>query len=501
MPIQLFTVKPDETITECRLLDTMYWGSVVHGIKGIKRVMPRRVDKVMGTDLFLSLYHWNPVFKGEDTPDAALTAYMQRLVDTPQFKKLRSKTVGDKHRAAAGAVRLFRELMRKNKSDLKSLLEAKHARDTTEAMSSKDVYEIVKGELDRAEHGMAEYIKSKPFISKEYKQSSTISKPNYFFNSNHPDYEGNSTVGALDTVDADMDAASELSDFHPPGKGYSLDPDSRGQRVMDTLLDEALVGKISSQDKLRSILKIAGRMRMILEGAKSKKPVPAPSSSNIKFGNDLERVLASELALLGDDELEDLFYLKYHEASLLTRDRKDKIQQGQGPFIGCVDFSGSMSGMPEQYALALFTSMARMAIKKKRKIVFIPFASNSHQGVEIKDAAGLIDTFTRSFDRLGNGTNFENPLSSAIGHIRFSKEFKKADILFITDGISNLTPRFVDEFTKDKKDLDFRLFGFNVMHDQWPENMKPLFDATSKMGKGGELTQLDWLDKVSGSLV
>ena len=140
MPIQLFTVKPDETITECRLLDTIYWGSVVHSIKGIKKVMPRRVDKVVGADLFLSLYHWSPAFKDDTcSPDKALSAYMQRLVATPQFKKLRSKTVGDKHRAAAGAVRMFRELMRKSKSDLKSLLEAKHAKDTVQAMSAPQV--------------------------------------------------------------------------------------------------------------------------------------------------------------------------------------------------------------------------------------------------------------------------------------------------------------------------------------------------------------------------
>jgi len=253
MPIQLFTVKPDETITECRLLDTMYWGSVVHGIKGIKKVMPRRVDKVMGTDLFLSLYHWNPVFKG-DSPDVALTAYMQRIVDTPEFKKLRSKTVGDKHRSTAGAVRLFRELMRKNKSDLKSLLEAKHAKDTTEAMSSPDIYDILKDGLDKAEYGMAEYIKSSPFNNKSIQPGQRIANPSQY------DTESGATTKSLDTVDADIEAAAELSDFHPPSKGYNLDPDTRGQRVMDTLLDENMVSKISSQDKLRNILKIAGRV-------------------------------------------------------------------------------------------------------------------------------------------------------------------------------------------------------------------------------------------------
>ena len=475
-------------------------------------MMPRRVDKVMGTDLFLSLYHWNPVFK-DDSPDAALSAYMQRIVGTPQFKKLRNKTVGDKHRAAAGAVRLFRELMRKNKSDLKSLLEAKHAKDITEAMSSPQIdggvgWSAIKDGLDKAEHGMADYIKANPFKSSKTnvvpntrrRLSDDVKSPSpKFRNSNSKEWEGIDTMSSLDTVGADIEAAGELSDFH--AKGYSLDPDTSGQRVMDTLLDDNLVSKISSQDKLRNILKIAGRMRMILEGAKSKKPVPAPSSANVEFGNDLERVLASELAYLADDELEDLFYLKYHEASLLTRDRKDKIQQGQGPFIGCVDFSDSMYGQPEQYALALFTSLARLAIKKKRKIVFIPFATNAHNGIVIKDAADLIDTFTRSFDKLGSGTDFEQPLIASLKWIQDDKQFKKADVLFITDGISRLSEGFVNEFTKVKKDLDFRFFGFNVMGDRWPNNMKPLFDATSKMNEDGELDQLKWLDKVSGSLV
>jgi len=492
MTIQLFTVKPEETITQCRSLDTLYWGSVVGGIKGIKKVMPRRVDKVVGADLFLSLYHWNPQYKEDDSPDIALTEYMKRLVDTPQFKKLRSKTIGDKYRAAAGAVRLFRELMRKNKSDLKSLLEAKNAGDMAQAMSPQSS-SIVERDIKQAQEGMGKYIKGTPYTnSPDRMESHKYGQLNYT--------EAGGVQQALDNVDADMDAAQELSDFHAPGKGYSLDPDSRGARIFDTLMDDSLVEKISSQDKLRNILKIAGRMRMILEGARSKKPQRSPSSSNIKFGNELELTLPSELVYLADDDLEDLFYLRYHEASLQVRDMKDKIQQGQGPFIGCVDVSGSMKGQNEEYALALFTSMARMAIRKKRDVVFMPFASNVDNGMKISNASELIQAFTNSYKGLGNGTVFTKPLDNSIKWIRESKQFKKADILFITDGISRLEDMWVGKFADTKRELECRLFGFNI-GGTWPSNMVKLFDATSSMGRSGELSKLEWLDRISERLV
>src|SRR5690606_10846134 len=60
--------------------------------------------------------------------------------------------------------------------------------------------------------------------------------------------------------------------------------------------------------------------------------------------------------------------------------------------------------------------------------------------------------FSESF--IGGGTNYELPLREALKLLKKS-EFKKADLLFVTDGSSFLPSRFIEEFAQSKKQKQF----------------------------------------------
>ena len=129
------SIKPSELDIKARQLDGLFWSSIANKTHQIRRLLPRRVDKVAGGDIFNVLYQWNPELR-DSPPDPALAAWLKQTMQSPKFKQLRAKTVGDRHVAAGATLALFRELMRPKNSPLKAVLELKHHLDRMEAIDA-----------------------------------------------------------------------------------------------------------------------------------------------------------------------------------------------------------------------------------------------------------------------------------------------------------------------------------------------------------------------------
>ena len=175
-------------------------------------------------------------------------------------------------------------------------------------------------------------------------------------------------------------------------------------------------------------------------------------SQNEVFGihksNDITRLLPSELVLFENEELENLFYAKMYENSLLTyeisgEDKKEKdkeeIEYKKGPVIACVDTSGSMRGNPIKKARALLLAISKILQTEKRKMYVILFGS-AGQILEFKmenekEIADLLKFLNQEFN---GGTDFNTPLKRAIKIIENEKNYEKSDILFVTDGLCSL---------------------------------------------------------------
>src|SRR5262249_9203173 len=75
----------------------------------------------------------------------------------------------------------------------------------------------------------------------------------------------------------------------------------------DKLVIAQQVGKSS---KLQQIAAVCGRFtRIALQQQKTRVKHPPDEITSITTGNEIERLLPSEIALLADPDLEDLFYL------------------------------------------------------------------------------------------------------------------------------------------------------------------------------------------------
>lgn len=164
--------------------------------------------------------------------------------------------------------------------------------------------------------------------------------------------------------------------------------------------------------------------------------------------NYLPNVLPSEMAYLGDNISETLFWKKYVEKELLSyrfqgkklinsdqiqHVRHQKIRKKEkGPFIVCVDTSGSMEGLPEQIAKTLCFAILKMAARENRKAYLINF-SVGIKTINLLDLANsmdlLIEFLLMSFH---GGTDAAPALIEAISMLQ-TKDYKEADVLMISD--------------------------------------------------------------------
>ena len=60
---------------------------------------------------------------------------------------------------------------------------------------------------------------------------------------------------------------------------------------------------------------------------------------------------------------------------------------------------------------------------------------------------------------MSGGTSFERPLQKAVDVIKKQNRFRKADIVFVTDGEDGVSDSFMETYNQDKKKLNFQCMG------------------------------------------
>lgn len=216
-----------------------------------------------------------------------------------------------------------------------------------------------------------------------------------------------------------------------------------------------LAKHLQRMPKLKKIMEWAGRFsRIALKKQKSKK-IESIVRGGITMGNDIEQLLPQELLNYKNPKTRLDFLRRFAEGETLQYELVGDETAGQGAIILCLDESSSMKKMENQSKAILLAFLA-IARKQKRSLIFVPFASSVGKvrkfpkgKIEVKETIQIAQSF------LNGGTDFENPLSEAEKHIK--KDYKNADIIFITDGEKSISSDFEERFLKLKKDKDFKM--------------------------------------------
>ncbi|BDH47766.1 protein ViaA [Salmonella enterica subsp. enterica serovar Choleraesuis] len=234
--------------------------------------------------------------------------------------------------------------------------------------------------------------------------------------------------------------------------------------------DSKLILKYSSflnnQPELKKIADMLGRSREAKSVPKQDAPletwrvmVREPSTvpeqvDGIALSDDILRLLTAELATLGVSELEYEFYRRLVEKQLLTYRlhgdswhekemtrpiiHQDFDQQPRGPFIVCVDTSGSMGGFNEQCAKAFCLALMRIALADNRRCFIMLFSSEVVR-YELTSRDGLEQAVRFLSQRFRGGTYLAGCLRAVVEKMQ-SGEWHDADAVVISDFIAQRLP-------------------------------------------------------------
>src|SRR5690606_23688603 len=217
---------------------------------------------------------------------------------------------------------------------------------------------------------------------------------------------------------------------------------------------------------------LIGRFRQMADGERARKVENATGELvGVTLGDDLSRVLPSELAALGVPALRAVFAARYAAGELMLYDNRGEQSTGRGAVIACVDTSHSMyaegpGGITrEAWSKACALALLDQARRAGRDFVGILFSAADKLRVHrfpadrpatVTDVLDFAETF------LGGGTHFQRPLSTAAGILEQEYDDTsrmRGDIVLITDDACEVTETWTRAWNDARHRLGFRLFG------------------------------------------
>ncbi|MFB7088563.1 VWA domain-containing protein [Streptomyces sp. NPDC056296] len=227
--------------------------------------------------------------------------------------------------------------------------------------------------------------------------------------------------------------------------------------------------------RLAQWAELIGRFRQMADGERARKVEnTAGELVGVTLGDDLSRVIPSELVNLGLPEMRAVFAARYAAGELMLYDSQGEQATGQGAIIACVDTSHSMyeagpGGITrEAWSKACALALLDQARHAGRDFVGILFAAADKLQVfrfpadQSADVARVID-FAETF--LGGGTSYQRPLTAA--RELLEEEFndaarRRGDIVMLTDDDCGVTEEWMRGWNDAKHLLGFRVFGLAV---------------------------------------
>ena len=257
-------------------------------------------------------------------------------------------------------------------------------------------------------------------------------------------------------------ASEEVDELQAARRGLGGDGPSPGDRV-DTAALRSRFERIKRNRQLRRIMELAGRYRRLAQAKQRQKVLHGRDDVvGVELGNDLGRLLPSELAALGDDDLELDALRRYLERGLMQRDYCGVEPVGRGPIVVVVDESGSMHGEPIAAAKAFALAMAWIARHQRRWICLVGFSGGCAPNVltlppDRWNQEALLDWLEHFYS---GGSSRDIPLEE-LPQVwpRLSCPEGTTDIIQITDALCQIPKAMARQFNAWKEATQAKYFA------------------------------------------
>ncbi len=305
------------------------------------------------------------------------------------------------------------------------------------------------------------------------------------------------------------------------GRGWDL---ARGVLSSQGWLDIVRLAKLLERvPKLKELVRTIGRMQSTEEGADEppvleqvvgplrraheeiklvEDPRVPAETRGVTLSDDITRMLPAEAVMLGHPKLRLLWHARraerrlatYHvsgvmaERHLVEGEEVEATEETprppekmvRGPIVVCLDTSGSMQGAPELVAKAVTLEVVRVATAERRRCYIYLFSSRyevaEHElSVSPDGLAELIQFVSMSFH---GGTEVSEPFRRALTRLG-DEEWKRADILLVSDGEFPAPSATVEEVNQARDRLRLRVHGLLVASRR-SEGMEALCDPVHR---------------------
>jgi uncharacterized protein with von Willebrand factor type A (vWA) domain len=248
----------------------------------------------------------------------------------------------------------------------------------------------------------------------------------------------------------------------------------------------ALARQVMTTRKLKLIAELAGRMiNTALYKQRSKVFHDPDEIVGVIAGNDLGKLLSSEMFKLGNEYLEMIFYQQYLERGLLNWDMVGHEKQARGPIVLGVDSTGSMARYmdggwaededeevvspngetrysKEVWSKALMFALLTIARKQNRDFAIIHFGGYQKQIRTFRFLKGhatpaeLVEASLHFYN--SNNTTFTFVVDQAL-KLTEESAFKHEDFVLVTDGIGDIADYTFERYQRVRKDRDMHSYG------------------------------------------
>ncbi|MDR2989006.1 MAG: ATPase RavA stimulator ViaA [Providencia alcalifaciens] len=267
---------------------------------------------------------------------------------------------------------------------------------------------------------------------------------------------------------------------------------------------------LRQQPELEKIAQLLGRSQsaksilddnVLLEPMTVMEKVPetVPEQVNgLNQSDDILRLLPAELAMLGLEDIEFEFYRKLLEKQLITyrlqgeswQERKvlrpvthhQHEDQPRGPFVVCIDTSGSMGGINERCAKAFCLALMKIALADNRACHVMLFSTEIVH-YDLLSADGLEQCMRFLHQTFRGGTDLAACLRETTVKLE-SKQWSDADAVVISDFVAQRLPdELIQKIKSIQKEGKYRFHAVSVSNYGKPGIMK-IFDHIWRFDTG-----------------
>src|SRR6266536_3560826 len=468
---------------EADRFDDMAWRDVVDQAAAVRELIEdlgERHDYAadLVRDMFLAAYKTSPVVRppGEMAPSRLVNRQViAGLVESPEFAELRRETVGDPYASAMAVLAQAKAIRR----TLKQARDAQQAADQAAraALEKQDAVAAVAAAVEQAAAAAGEdgSVPDEAAGAVEAaigaagqageRAAAAVRAASRALAGAAPVMRATGRAGAQQAAEGAREEAALMAAWGVgPGELRRMDFEAR-RRLAQRL----------RSGRMSQFTDLIGRFRQMAAGQRARRMERVPGELvGIETGDDLGRLIPSELAALGVPAMRAVFAARYAEGRLFVYEQRGETEAGQGAIVCCVDCSGSM-GSPhtggisgEVWAKACALAMLDQARAARRDFAGILFSSAGQVKVFRFPATspariGDVVDFAEFF--FGGGTNFEEPLSAAaeLLEAEFSADGKmRGDIALVTDGVCGVSEEWMRAWNERKAALGFRVFGIQI---------------------------------------